>query len=84
MPRVKVYEGVSLGLYDVPEAAEVYMHIPYTQDVALRHGGGANVHLGVGGKYAVARYQRRVSVGDRIALEVRRALKKNLLAEVVT
>jgi len=84
VPRVKVYEGVSLGLYDVPEAAEVYMHIPYTQDVALRHGGGANVHLGVGGKYAVARYQRRVSVGDRIALEVRRALKKNLLAEVVT
>lgn len=84
VPKVKVYEGVKLGLYDVPEAAETYMHVPYTQDVALRHGGGANVHLGVGGKYAVARYKRRMSVGDRIALEVRRACKKNLLPEIVT
>ncbi len=84
VPKVKVFEGVGLGLYDLSEAGEVYMHIPYTQDVALRHGGGANVHMAVGGKYAVARYAKRMSVGDRIAFEVRRAHKKKLLQEIVT
>ncbi|MEM2961025.1 MAG: DUF1297 domain-containing protein [Candidatus Bathyarchaeia archaeon] len=72
------------GLYDVPEGGETYMHIPVTQDVALRHGGGTNVHMGVGSQYANAKYQRTMSAGDRIALEIRRAKENRVLEEIVT
>lgn len=76
--------GVNLGLYDVPDGSDVYMHLPVTQDVALRHGGGTNTHMGIGGKYANAKYARTMSMGDRIALEVKRAIKKKMLDEIVT
>jgi len=88
--KIDVTQGVEAktaadyGLYDVPAGREPYMHIPVTQDVALRHGGGTNVHMGVGSQYANAKYQRRMSMGDRIALEIRRALRENLLHEIVT
>jgi 5-formaminoimidazole-4-carboxamide-1-(beta)-D-ribofuranosyl 5'-monophosphate synthetase len=72
------------GLYDVPEGTEPYMHIPVTQDVALRHGGGTNVHMGIGSQYANAKYNRTMSMGDRIALEIRRALRQRKLHEIVT
>lgn len=76
--------AVDYGLYDVPTGGETYMHIPVTQDIALRHGGGTNVHMGIGSQYANAKYQRRMSMGDRIALEVIRALKNRQLKEIVT
>jgi len=91
-PKVKVdfTEGtepktaVDYGLYDVPEGKEACMHIPVTQDVALRHGGGTNVHMGIGSQYANAKYRKRMSMGDRIALEIKRALKEEQLHEIVT
>ncbi len=76
--------AVEYGLYDVPEGEEPYMHIPVTQDVALRHGGGTNVHMGIGSQYANAKYQKTMSMGDRIALEIRRAWKSNQLPRIVT
>jgi len=76
--------AVEYGLYDVPEGEEPYMHIPVTQDVALRHGGGTNVHMGIGSQYANAKYQKTMSMGDRIALEIRRAWKREQLSEIVT
>ena len=76
--------GVEYGLYDVPEGATTYMHEVVTQDVALRHGGGTNVHMGVGSQYANAKYNRPLSMGDRIALELRRAWKRRALGEIVT
>jgi 5-formaminoimidazole-4-carboxamide-1-(beta)-D-ribofuranosyl 5'-monophosphate synthetase len=76
--------AIEYGLYDVPEGEEAYMHIPYTQDVALRHGGGTNTHMGIGSQYANAKYRRRMSMGDRIALEIRRAWKGKQLHEIVT
>ncbi|MFB0522887.1 MAG: DUF1297 domain-containing protein [Candidatus Bathyarchaeia archaeon] len=72
------------GLYDVPEGAEPYMHIPVTQDVALRHGGGTNVHMGLGSQYANAKYNKAMSMGDRIALEIKRAAKEKKLHLIVT
>ena len=60
------------------------MHIPVTQDVALRHGGGTNVHMGVGSQYANAKYLRTMSMGDRIALEIKRGKEKGKLEEIVT
>ena len=76
--------AVEYGLYDVPEGEEAYMHVPYTQDVALRHGGGTNTHMGIGSQYANAKYQKTMSMGDRIALEIRRAWKNKQLPEIVT
>jgi 5-formaminoimidazole-4-carboxamide-1-(beta)-D-ribofuranosyl 5'-monophosphate synthetase len=75
---------VDYGLYDVPDKRDPYMHIPVTQDVALRHGGGTNVHMGLGSQYANAKYKRRMSTGDRIAMEIRRALRTKKLQELVT
>lgn len=72
------------GLYDVPEGQDPYMHIPVTQDVALRHGGGTNVHMGTGSQYANAKYKRVMSTGDRIALEIKRAWGTKQLHEIVT
>ncbi|MEM2875614.1 MAG: DUF1297 domain-containing protein, partial [Candidatus Bathyarchaeia archaeon] len=75
--------AIEFGLYDSPEPIS-YMHLPVTQDVALRHGGGTNVHMGVGSQYANAKYNRRVSMGDRISLEIRRAWKEGYLHKIVT
>ena len=72
------------GLYDVPEGSEPMMHIPVTQDVALRHGGGTNVHMGLGSQYANAKYNKTMSMGDRIALEIKRATKEKKLHLIVT
>jgi 5-formaminoimidazole-4-carboxamide-1-(beta)-D-ribofuranosyl 5'-monophosphate synthetase len=91
-PKAKIdYTGgtepktaMDYGLYDASEVADPYMHIPVTQDVALRHGGGTNVHMGLGSQYANAKYNRTMSMGDRIALEIKRALKEKKLPEIVT
>ncbi|MCW4054460.1 MAG: DUF1297 domain-containing protein [Candidatus Bathyarchaeota archaeon] len=76
--------AMDYGIYDVPEGREPYMHIPVTQDLALRHGGGTNVHMGIGSQYANAKYQKSMSMGDRIALEIRRAWKRKQLEDIVT
>ncbi|MCW4037594.1 MAG: DUF1297 domain-containing protein [Candidatus Bathyarchaeota archaeon] len=76
--------AVEFGLYDVPEGKTGFMHIPYTQDVALRHGGGTNVHMGVGSQYANARYRSIMSMGDRIALEMKIAKDRGALGDIVT
>jgi 5-formaminoimidazole-4-carboxamide-1-(beta)-D-ribofuranosyl 5'-monophosphate synthetase len=75
---------VDYGLYDVPDRRDPYMHIPVTQDVALRHGGGTNVHMGLGSQYANAKYKRTLSTGDRIAMEIKRATRTKQLQELVT
>jgi len=77
-------KAVEYGLYDVPAGEDVYAHIPVTQDVATRHGGGTNVHMGIGSQYANAKYNRTMSTGDRIALEIKRALNLKKLDKIVT
>jgi len=72
------------GLYDVEEFEEPLMHISVAQDLALRHGGGTNVHMGIGVQYSNIKYDRVMSTGQRIALEIRRTMKKDLLHEIVT
>jgi 5-formaminoimidazole-4-carboxamide-1-(beta)-D-ribofuranosyl 5'-monophosphate synthetase len=77
-------KATDYGLYDIHGEQDPYMHIPVTQDVALRHGGGTNVHMGLGSQYANAKYKKRMSTGDRIALEIKRAMKSKQLHELVT
>jgi 5-formaminoimidazole-4-carboxamide-1-(beta)-D-ribofuranosyl 5'-monophosphate synthetase len=57
---------------------------PVVFDVAVRIGGGTNVHLGVGHPYGNALWRTPMSSGRRVALELRRASESGRLAEVVT
>ncbi len=53
-------------------------------DVALRIGGGTNVYIGLGGQYSKLYHGRTLSMGRRIAMEVREACELNLLSDVTT
>lgn len=57
---------------------------PIVFDVAARIGGGTNVHLALGHPYGNALYRGPMSSGRRIALEIRRAIAGERLAEIVT
>jgi 5-formaminoimidazole-4-carboxamide-1-(beta)-D-ribofuranosyl 5'-monophosphate synthetase len=55
-----------------------------TYDVAPRIGGGTNVYLGIGGQYSKLYFGKPISMGRRIAIEVREALEQGRLSEIVT
>jgi 5-formaminoimidazole-4-carboxamide-1-(beta)-D-ribofuranosyl 5'-monophosphate synthetase len=56
----------------------------YIYDVAPRVGGGTNVHMSVGHPYGNAMWRKPMSTGRRLAFEVRRALEKDRLEDIVT
>ncbi len=56
----------------------------YIYDVAPRIGGGTNVHMSVGHPYGNALWRKPVSTGRRLAMEIRRAIEKDRLEEIVT
>ena len=76
-------EALSQGVYDTGRET-VYDFVFKTQDLAVRHGGGTNVHMALGSQYANAKYNRPMSMGDRIILELVLAKKKGRLEEIVT
>lgn len=53
-------------------------------DVAPRIGGGTNVHASVGHPYGNALWRKPMSSGRRTALEIKRAIEKDRLKEIVT
>jgi len=75
--------GVEVGVYDAPSGT-FHDFVPVVQDLAMRHGGGTNVHMGIGSQYANTKYQRVMSTGQRLALEFKRAIAKNKLDLLVT
>jgi len=56
----------------------------YIYDVAPRVGGGTNVHLAVGHPYGNALYRTNMSTGRRVAMEIRRGIEEERLAEILT
>jgi len=76
-------KAVKQGVYD-SAGNKFYDFVPKTQDMAIRHGGGTNVHMGIGSQYANAKYKKPLSTGDRIALEIKRAVEKRKLDLIVT
>jgi 5-formaminoimidazole-4-carboxamide-1-(beta)-D-ribofuranosyl 5'-monophosphate synthetase len=56
----------------------------FIYDVAPRVGGGTNVHMAVGHPYGNALWRTTMSTGRRIALEIKRAIQMDKLAEIVT
>ncbi len=57
---------------------------PWVFDVAVRIGGGTNIHLGLGHPYGNALWRGPMSTGRRIAREIRAAIAEDRLAEIVT
>ncbi|MEM0027479.1 MAG: formate--phosphoribosylaminoimidazolecarboxamide ligase family protein [Ignisphaera sp.] len=53
-------------------------------DVAFRIGGGTNVHMGIGGQYSKLYFGKPVSMGRRIAMEIRECIENKCLEDVVT
>jgi len=53
-------------------------------DVAPRVGGGTNVHMSVGHPYGNTLWRKPMSSGRRTALEIRRAIEKDHLRDIVT
>jgi 5-formaminoimidazole-4-carboxamide-1-(beta)-D-ribofuranosyl 5'-monophosphate synthetase len=53
-------------------------------DVAPRIGGGTNVHMGVGHAYGNTTWRKPMSTGRRTALEIKRAIEKDRLKDIVT
>jgi len=56
----------------------------FIYDVAPRVGGGTNVHMSVGHPYGNTIWRKEMSTGRRVALEVRRAVEKDRLRDIVT
>ncbi len=57
---------------------------PWVFDVAVRIGGGTNIHLALGHPYGNALWREPMSSGRRIAREIRRAIDLGRLGEIVT
>jgi len=53
-------------------------------DVALRIGGGTNIHMGIGSQYSKLYFGEPISMGRRIAIEIRDCLHMECLEEIVT
>lgn len=53
-------------------------------DVALRIGGGTNAHMGIGAHYSKLYFGKPISMGRRIAMEIRECVEQGCLEEVLT
>jgi 5-formaminoimidazole-4-carboxamide-1-(beta)-D-ribofuranosyl 5'-monophosphate synthetase len=78
-----IVSGISQGIYDL-EGNRLFDFVFKVQDLATRHGGGTNVHMGIGSQYSNSKYMRTMSMGDRIALELFIAKRKKKLDLIVT
>lgn len=53
-------------------------------DVAPRIGGGTNAYMGVGGQYSKLYFGKPISMGRRVAIEIREAVEERRLEEITT
>ncbi|MEM1920115.1 MAG: formate--phosphoribosylaminoimidazolecarboxamide ligase family protein [Ignisphaera sp.] len=53
-------------------------------DVALRIGGGTNVHMGIGSQYSKLYFGKPISMGRRIAMEIKDCIYMNCIEEIIT
>lgn len=53
-------------------------------DVAFRIGGGTNVYMGIGSQYSKLYFGKPISMGRRIAMEIKWSIDKGLLWKVIT
>lgn len=56
----------------------------YVYDVAPRIGGGTNVYMGIGGQYSKLYWRKSISMGRRIAIEIKMAIEQDALDKITT
>ncbi|MEM4005419.1 MAG: formate--phosphoribosylaminoimidazolecarboxamide ligase family protein [Desulfurococcaceae archaeon] len=57
---------------------------PVVYDVAPRIGGGTNAYMGIGSQYSKLYFGRPISLGRRIAIEIKECARMGCLSEIVT
>ncbi|WP_287586708.1 formate--phosphoribosylaminoimidazolecarboxamide ligase family protein [Candidatus Borrarchaeum sp.] len=72
-----------IGSFTIQTTIEEDMK-PTTYDIAVRIGGGTNVHMYLGHPYGNILWRKRMSSGRRTCLEVKRAIEKDMLDLIVT
>ena len=53
-------------------------------DVALRIGGGTNIYMGIGSQYSKLYFGKPISMGRRIALEIKECIELGCLDKIIT
>ncbi len=53
-------------------------------DVALRIGGGTNIYMGIGSQYSKLYFGKPISMGRRIAMEIKDCVNEGCLEKVIT
>lgn len=53
-------------------------------DVAFRIGGGTNAYMGIGSQYSKLYFGKPISMGRRIAMEIKWCIERNCLDKVIT
>jgi len=72
-----------IGAFTIQTTIEEDMK-PTTYDIAVRIGGGTNIHMYMGHPYGNILWRKRMSSGRRTCLEVKRAIEHDLLDLIVT
>ncbi len=80
---MNAYPPGIIGPFTLQTCVDKDMHF-YIYDVAPRIGGGTNVHAWVGHPYGNMLYNRNVSSGRRVAMEIKRAVIEERIEEIVT
>ncbi|MHA1260418.1 MAG: DUF1297 domain-containing protein, partial [Candidatus Heimdallarchaeaceae archaeon] len=53
-------------------------------DVSMRMGGGTNSFMGIGSQYSAVYWGEPVSAGRRVSMEIKNAIDKNRLLQILT
>ncbi|MBX8631341.1 MAG: formate--phosphoribosylaminoimidazolecarboxamide ligase family protein [Thermoplasmata archaeon] len=79
----KYYPPGIIGPFTLQTCVDKDMQF-YIYDVAPRIGGGTNAHIWSGHPYGNTLYNRNMSTGRRIAMEIRRAAAEGRIDEIIT
>jgi 5-formaminoimidazole-4-carboxamide-1-(beta)-D-ribofuranosyl 5'-monophosphate synthetase len=77
------FEPGIIGAFTIQTTIEEDMK-PTTYDIAVRIGGGTNIHMYMGHPYGNILWRKRMSSGRRTCLEVKRAIEHDSLDLIVT
>ena len=79
----KYYKPGIIGAFCIQTCVDKDLNF-YIYDVAPRIGGGTNVHMSLGHPYGNSLWRKNMSTGRRTAREVKRAIERDRLRDIVT
>jgi len=79
----KYYKPGIIGAFCIQTCVDKDLDF-YIYDIAPRIGGGTNVHMSIGHPYGNSLWRGNMPTGRRTALEIKRAIDKDRLKDIVT